>query len=352
MDAVKITEAQLKDRGRWDAYAKAHPDVSPYHLYAWRQAVEEAYGHKGNYLIAERNESVCGILPSIHMKMPLVCNQLVALPFCDVGDILADNAVVKKQLVEGIRAIAERLHCKSVQIRSQEEERTRDATDPDGTAHACKVRMLLTLPPSSEQLLSRFKSKLRSQVRKAEKNNLVFRWARDQDLDRFYAVFSKNMLDLGSPVHSKAWFRAVLRHYGSHCRMGLVELDKRTVGAGIVLGVGHQLSVPWASTLREYNHLSTNMMLYWNFLKYASDNRFRIFDFGRSSEDSGTYKFKKQWGAESVRLDWYEIDICGKPRGGKRSASSKRDFLAKIWSKFPLRLANILGPGIRKYINL
>ena len=36
------------------------------------------------------------------------------------------------------------------------------------------------------------------------------------------------------------------------------------------------------------------------FQKYA------FFDFGRSSEGEGTYKFKKQWGAKPTPLVWYD----------------------------------------------
>ncbi len=54
-----------------------------------------------------------------------------------------------------------------------------------------KVRMLLDLPDSSEILLANFKSKLRSQVRKAEKNGVTFRWTGPNGVDSFYSVFCK-----------------------------------------------------------------------------------------------------------------------------------------------------------------
>ena len=41
------------------------------------------------------------------------------------------------------------------------------------------------------------------------------------------------------------------------------------------------------------------MLLYWEVLKLAIDRHYRVFDFGRSSRDSGTFRFKQQWGAQA-----------------------------------------------------
>jgi len=146
-----------------------------------------------------------------------------------------------------------------------------DVCDLHVSIQAEKVRMLLKLPASSEELWKSFKSKLRSQIKKAEKNGLSFRWGTRADITDFYMVFSRNMHTLGSPVHSKKWIEAVYNGYGTNARIGLVYKDTLPVGCGMILSTEHGVSIPWASTLREFNRLSPNMMLYWNFLKFASD---------------------------------------------------------------------------------
>jgi len=210
--------------------------------------------------------------------------------------------------------------------------------------------MILPLPGSSEQLWRSFKSKLRSQVRKAEKNDLRFRWGKLEDLPDFYRVFSRNMHVLGSPVHSKAWIKEVLVNYGENGRMGLVFNGDQLVGCGIIIFTNHTVSIPWASTLREYNRLSPNMMLYWNFLKYSADNEKRVFDFGRSTFNEGTYRFKKQWGAEPEPLFWYRLSRRKTEEGSSQGRARNR--LERIWQKMPLGIVNYIGPKVRKYISL
>jgi len=95
------------------------------------------------------------------------------------------------------------------------------------------------------------------------------------------------------------------------------------------------------------------MMLYWNFLKYSADNCYAVFDFGRSSEGEGTFKFKKQWGAEPTPLVWYEL--IGEERQEKQqlpNGPGKREQMAAMWQKLPLGVANMVGPHLRKYISL
>ena len=81
----------------------------------------------------------------------------------------------------------------------------------------------------------------------------------------------------------------------------------RTVGGLVALAFKDRLVVPWAACLKEYFAFCPNMLLYWETLRHACVDGFRRFDFGRSTRDSGTYRFKRQWGAEEEPLFWYGI---------------------------------------------
>lgn len=349
---LNVRPAAAGDKEAWDGFARSHSGATPYHLFAWKEAVEQAYGHTPSYLIAEQDGEVAGVLPLIRMRIPVLMNQFVSLPFCDMGSILAVDQQAGQALLERALQLAEKSGGHELLLRgplsgelAAAHNIIRENTD--------KVRMLLELPASSEILMKQFKSKLRSQVRKAEKNNLVFSWGDVDSLAGFYAVFSRNMRDLGSPVHSQKWLRAVLECYGADARLGLVASDGVVVGGGIILSVGNKISIPWASTLREYNRLAPNMLLYWNLLAYGADHGYQVFDFGRSSKGEGTYRFKAQWGARPEQLDWYSVSLQPANRTGKkRGAGRGRELAGKIWQKMPLAMANTIGPCLRKYINL
>ena len=46
------------------------------------------------------------------------------------------------------------------------------------------------------------------------------------------------------------------------------------------------------------------MLLYWNLLQRSIERKQRVFDFGRSTMDGNTFRFKKQWGAEPHPAVW------------------------------------------------
>jgi len=349
---MRIRLADQSDKMAWDGYVHAFHGAAAYSLYGWKEAVERTYGFKGHYLLAEDNAKIVGILPLFQFRIPLVSHSLVALPYCDVGDVLADEQTICNQLIREAVSLGQRLKANAVQIRSCTEQLVDTNIPWSCKVQTGKVRMLLPLPASSDELWKSFKSKLRSQIRKAEKNDLVFRWGNLDDVAAFYRVFSRNMHALGSPVHSRQWIHSVLESYGENARMGLVMKGGQPVGCGIILMTDKTVSIPWASTLREFNRLSPNMLLYWNFLKFAADDAKQQFDFGRSTPNEGTFRFKKQWGAKPQPLYWYTLSRAGSTRSSNGKQRLSRDQIARLWSKMPLSLATYLGPKLRRYISL
>ncbi len=351
MPPIKIILAGNQDREKWDSFVIKSPNSSPYHLFAWKGGIEEAYRHKCYYLIAEEGGTVLDILPLVYFKAPLCRGQLVSLPFCDVGSFLTNNEVIQKRLLEKALSLGKELSAKSIHLRTRKIVPSIEKDQSYLKIQENKVSMLLDLPPSSPELWSSFKSKLRSQIRKAEKNGLTFSWGGLNHIDDFYDVFARNMRELGSPVHSKKWIKSIMSGYGENAKMGLVYYGPKVVGVGLILCCGSLVSIPWASTLREFNRLAPNMLLYWNFLKFASDSGYKEFDLGRSTENEGTYKFKRQWGALPSPLNWYSIPLDNAKRELNSGNAMKRTF-AGIWQKIPLPVANRIGPHVRKYISL
>jgi FemAB-related protein (PEP-CTERM system-associated) len=167
-------------------------------------------------------------------------------------------------------------------------------------------------------------------------------------LDEFYAVFARNMRDLGTPVYSKAFFGNILDCFPDESRIILVRLRGAPVASGFLLGYKGIMEIPWASSLRKVNHLSMNMLLYWEALKLAVQENYRKFDFGRSSKGSGTYRFKKQWGAMPEQSYWHYWLDTGKEAPALNPDNPKYALAIKLWRRLPLVISNRLGPKIVK----
>ena len=341
--------AVATDQAAWDEYVDDHNNATPYHRFAWLLSIEQAYQHQNVSLLALDGDKVVGVLPCVKMQKPFSKVSYCALPFCDLGHGLANDASILQALQSEGLTLLQGEGGNSFDYRDSVN------TLPSDELAGKKVRMVLPLPGDSETLLAGFKSKLRSQIRKAEKNGLSCVIANSQNqIDDFYQIFAINMRKLGSPVHSKKWFENLFKHYDQHIVLSVVYSDNVPVGAGIVLRSANKAAIPWASTVAEYNKLAPNMMLYWSLLEHVSNLGCTEFDFGRSTYDEGTYKFKRQWGAEAVPLAWSNLVPSSNnlTENNTDNVSQIRILVEKVWSKLPLAVTTLVGPKIRKHISL
>ncbi|MBT3806032.1 MAG: FemAB family PEP-CTERM system-associated protein [Desulfobacula sp.] len=343
----------------WDKYVYDHPGGILYHLFSWKRTIEKTYGHKTYYLAAfnkNSEESLTGILPLIHLKHFIFGNSLISMPFFDMGGILADNEEIEKALLGEAIKLGKSLNVDSIELRHSRACPSFEKFDFSNpivcTLKTHKVRMLLKLPESSEILMKSFKSKLRSQIKKPIKEGLESKIGGLELLDEFYKVFLINMRDLGSPVHSKKLLENVLEQFKEHTRILIVHKDNNPYAASIVFGFKDTLENPWSSSLQRYRRLSPNMLLYWTMLEYACDSKYKYFDFGRSTPEEGTYRFKQQWGAQPEPLHWNHIHLNGKPVNEEASEKSRFNIAIQCWQKLPVTVTGILGPMIRKNIGL
>lgn len=339
-----------------DAFVRAQPGSNAYQLAAWRRAVADAYGYPGQVLVARRGGALAGLLPLCQVARPLSRPRWISLPFCDIGGPLALSADDAEALAAQLRRDVKPARAAGLELRC-----SASATPDEAALAGRKVRMVLDLPDSAAALMQSYAPKLRSQVRKAEKNGLTSEIVHGADaIHAFYDVYSRNMRRLGSPPHSRAWFDAVARHYGAAGDMfiALVRHEGKTVGAGWVLLCGNKAVIPWASTLAEYNALAPNMLLYWAIQAHLCERGVRQFDFGRSTYGEGTYKFKKQWGALPVALDWKEWDAHGVAPAASAATAAQggpsrlRPLIEGAWQRLPLAVTNSLGPRLRRFITL
>ncbi len=346
---MKIRLATDIDGSAWDSYVLKHADGLAYHQFAWKNAVEDAYHFDARYLLAEKQGELCGVLPMIDFKLPLLGRSFVSLPYCDVGGCLADSSEIEQALVDEAKKLAQQCKVQKFDLRQKLQASLVGAT----AVEAQKVRMVLELPESSELLLQGMKAKLRSQVRKPGRDGLTAKLGGAELIDQFYQVFCKNMRDIGSPVHSRNWIDSVIKHYQQRARICIVYMPDGSPAAGGIILLHRQIvSIPWASSLRRYNRFNPNMLLYWTFLAFSADNGYRFFDFGRSTPGEGTYKFKAQWGANPEALDWVQFDQNGDKIEPQGASSAIRGHIEACWQRLPLSMCNFIGPLLRRYISL
>jgi len=342
---VTIAVAADADAADWDRYVASRRDASQYHLWQWRGVFERAFRHETQYLMARCDGRVVGILPTVLFRSLLFGRFMVSLPFVNYGGVVADDCAIADALLAEAAAIARRERLDHLELRHTAQQ----FAQLPSKQH--KVSMLLTLESSSERAWETLDRKVRNQVRKAEKSGLSAAEGGIECLDEFYAIFCRNMRDLGTPVYSRAFFHEVLTAFPDRARIIVVRHGQTPVAAGIVLDGGRGVvEVPWASSLSEYRTMCPNHSLYWFVVQWAIQHGCRVLDFGRSTPDEGTFHFKQQWGAEPMALYW-EYSLQNGARMPDQSPKNPK-FKAAIdlWKRCPVWLTNAIGPHIVRSI--
>jgi FemAB-related protein (PEP-CTERM system-associated) len=265
----------------------------------------------------------------------------VSLPYINSSGVIADSEEAAALVIDRAVDQAAELDCKFLELRHET-----PIEHPALTKTVSeKVHMRLDLPSSVEDLRQSLKAKVRNQVKKGESQDFEVVWGREDRLDDFYAVFARNMRDLGTPVFGRELFSAILDGFPDDAEFCVVRDGQRPVAAALLIHGETSTEVPSASSLRSENHKNPNMLMYYHLLSRSIERGQQVFDFGRSSQDAPTFRFKKQWGAIPHPANW-QYHVRPGDVGEMRPNNPKSQLMIRTWQKLPLWLANRLGPKI------
>jgi FemAB-related protein (PEP-CTERM system-associated) len=329
---------------QWDEFIISSKEGTFAHLSGWR-SIYELYGYQSFPIaVTDSSNSIRGVLPLFLMKDIFGQKFLISNPFLSYGGICADDESIKESLMLKAREIAVQNDVEYCEIRQL------GRTVGNHPSKKDFVAMFLDLTNGDEFIWrNALKSKVRNQIRKGLKSGLIVDFGRKY-LDDFYRVLSINHRDFGTPLHNKFFFSKVLEEFKDHSGIIVVKYQDIVIAGMLYISCRKVFSDPWASSLRRYNKLCPNNILYWEAIKYACKEGFEYFDFGRSTIDCGTYNFKKQWGAEPVQLH-YQYLLNKATKIPVHNVHDNRYQLAiKIWKRLPMAIANVIGPRIVKYL--
>lgn len=339
--AVRVAIATPSDRADWDQFVAERGDDAGYHAWGWQRVFEKAFGHRAVYLLARRGDAVAGVLPLVEIRSRLFGNTLTSLPFLNYGGVIADSPDAAAALAAAAKEEGLARRCGHVELRHTA------AQFPHLPSKRHKVAMRLPLVPNLWEALDR---KVRNQIRKAEKSGLEIQRGGEELVEDFYKVFARNMRDLGTPVYSRRLFEEVLRTFPHRALLHVVRLKGDAIAAGFTYRTPNMVQLPWASSIREFNSLCPNVLLYWDAIQFAQASGAATFDMGRSTPNEGTYRFKAQWGAQAVPLNWEYHLLTQAEMPNVSPANPKFQLAIALWQKLPLSVTLRVGPMIVRAI--
>ncbi|WP_418647192.1 FemAB family XrtA/PEP-CTERM system-associated protein [Thauera butanivorans] len=340
---IKVKPLSPEHAERWDAFVRECPQATFFHLSAWQDIVRTVFRHRTFFLFAERDGDIIAVLPLAEVKSRLFGHALTSLPFCVYGGIAAaeeagDEAVAL--LEQEADALARKLGVQHLEYRNLDRIRHEDWPRQD-----LYVTFRKEILPEVEANMLAIPRKQRAMVRKGIKNGLVSHI--DADVERFFALYSDNVLRHGTPALPKKFFQRLKATFGDDCEvLTVTDADGRPLSSVLSFYFRDEVLPYYAGDDVAARELAANDFKYWELMRRACERGCKVFDYGRSKIGTGPYSFKKNWGFEPQPLSYeyrlYKRD--GVPQNNPMNPKY-RAFIA-LWKRLPLGVANAIGPHI------
>jgi len=327
----------------WDAFVRSTPDGSPFHLLAWKRAVESTFGHRAHYLMAVRGGGLEGVLPLFEVRGLFGGRGLVSVPYGVYGGICTVSPWARSALVEAAQDLARRRGAAYVELRH------RVGQQLDLPTKALYVTFSRPISSREEDNLNDIPRKQRRMTRQGLKHGLRSELGL-RHLDRFWSIYAHSVHSLGSPVFPRRLFHSIAQEFGKDCELLTIWRGDTAVAGVLSLFFEDQVLPYYGGALRDALPLAVNDFMYWELLCHAAKLGYRTFDFGRSREGTGAYHFKRHWGFEAVPLP-YQYILEGRGRMPDLNPSNPRMRLAvDTWKRLPLPVTKVLGPRLTRYL--
>ena len=182
-------------------------------------------------------------------------------------------------------------------------------------------------------------------------HRLAIELARELGVERFFELYADNQHRHGTPPHSIRYFQALKRVFGDDCEMMNVLSPQGKAVSGVLSFYFRDEVLPYyAGDFADARELAANDFKYWELMRRACERGLRVFDYGRSKRDSGSFAFKKNWGFEPAPLH-YEYQLFKREAVPQNNPSNpKYQRAIEIWRKLPRGVVNAVGPVLARHL--
>lgn len=343
-DAIKqLTSSAFS---QWDNYVKNHQQGSFFHLSGWQQVISKSFSHDCYFLYIELAGSIAGVLPLVEVNSKLFGHALISTPFCVYGGAIADTPELVRQLEQEACLLAEKLSVDYLELRYQEKQESTLLLKQAHSTFGCE------LAEDNEKILASIKKKQRAVIRHSIKNELNFSLeSGKKNLNDFYHLLSTSYRNLGTPIFSEIYFENLVGVFGDQVDIALIKSKDDQLSSAVMNFYFNEQVLPYYGGGNDSARgLKSADYMYYQVMCSAREKGYRWYDFGRSKNNSGPYKYKKNWGMEAKSLYYYYHLVNATELPNLSPNNPKYKLFIALWKKLPLKTSQIVGPFLSKFL--
>jgi serine/alanine adding enzyme len=285
----EITLTNSSQKLEWNNFIAAGGCV--FHLFEWREVIEETFGYKPLYFAARQNGQIVGVLPSfMHGKSKR--KRIDSLPFSDYAGPLSTDEAVRTELVEELYRYS---NVESVDVEFRLLEAPKTALSL--YSHPIRSTFILTTSRPFDEVWRSYDRKIRNSVRKSIKEGVAVKEADDpSSLMAYYNLHLKTNKRLGSFPYPFSFFNAIWSKMHTSVKLFMAFHSGLPIGGLFCFVFNGRLHI-WGNASDGKLKLGQNDLLFSSAIEWACKNGVGKVDFGSTVPSTTQHFFKSRWGA-------------------------------------------------------
>jgi hypothetical protein len=329
----------------WNELIQSFSNCHFFHTSHWVRVLHESYGYRPVYLAIPNSSRAAIIVPFLEVKSRLTGTRGVALPFTDFCAPLIKNNF-EGEILSSICQVGKENSWRYAEIRGGEEIFGSQVYSKQYYFHT------LDIDKAENRLFAGLRKNNQRNIKRALNHQLKVGFHHDlPSLQAFYQLNCFTRRRHGLPPQPFHFFKKLQEHIikKNLGEIALVSYKSKIIAGTIFLYFRKKVIYKYGASLREFQFLRANHLIFWEAIRRYSAQGFVNFHFGRTDlSDQGLRYFKNGWGTEEKLLNYYTIDI-GK-NALKQTDHQSLLKAGQIFKKLPLPILRFLGKHFYRHM--
>jgi len=338
--------------GSWDAFVKLHPAGCLYHTSGWRDVIKMAYDHEPLYFaLQDASDQIIAGLPVFLVRSRLTGTRFSTLPCAQSCNPLVGMERHYQVLKQGILEYMAQAHINMWEMKTTEAFKFENDTTASPERY---IDHLLRIDRPAGDLFSALdKSNIQRAIGRAHRCGLVLRLCDSREgVEPFIRLYSQMRREKGLLPQPGRFFKALWDILGQEKRIEILyaEYQGQPISAIVLLKYKDTVVYEYGATEPGYRRLSPSPFLLWEAILQASGEGYRFFDFGRTDiSEQGLVQFKDRWGAQQLKLPYYEMPHSARVNSLRRNGRAKA-IMAFAIRTLPASICNAAGSLLYRHL--
>ena len=311
-----ITEST---RAEYEAFIQSHPQGHFAQSHMWG-AQKTAWKFQA-VVVRGGDGAIKGSIGVLIRKAPVFPASMLYIcrgPVCDL-----DDTETLKELIEGAKALAKEHRGYVIKIdpyvsvtntafKSELEKLGFKCMQEGKNFEGIQPRFVMHLDvegKTEDQVLASFTQSHRRKVRTGPKKGVEVKICGQEMIPEFTRIMVETGLRDNFVTRDEAYFSNMLKNLGEHCRLYMAFCEGQPIAGTLAILFGDKVWYLYGASSNVKRETMPNYLLQWEMIRWAIENKCRIYDFrgvsGDLNEENplyGLYKFKKGFNSELVEF--------------------------------------------------